>query len=267
MVKKMKTRIADGCRNLMLSITTLCFVALAATVYASIDENFVPEAEAEPARQLSYLTYEMEDGERDADLSRLARTQENTIRFLTEHFERANPADIRQAVLQAFESGRKHDIDPMLILAIIAVESSFNPKAKSPVGALGLMQVHVKVHRDKFKKYGGVSSATQITPAIEVGTQILKEYVVKTGSLSKGLKIYVGAANHNTDQGYGSKVLTMRNNIQLAALGDVDQAKMLARSPGGGNLAKSAQKLLAAIDANTDLINKGEEEPRDALVE
>lgn len=39
------------------------------------------------------------------------------------------------------EIGRSLSIDPALLIAIAKVESSFNPKAVSPKGALGLMQL------------------------------------------------------------------------------------------------------------------------------
>ena len=38
-------------------------------------------------------------------------------------------------------AAREHDIDPDLLQAIMSVESSANPQARSPVGARGLMQV------------------------------------------------------------------------------------------------------------------------------
>ena len=66
---------------------------------------------------------------------------------------------------------------------------------------------------------------------IEVGTQILKEYLNKTGSLKGALKYYVGAAKHSHDGGYSRKVLSMRNHLRLAASGQVEAAKIQARAP------------------------------------
>jgi soluble lytic murein transglycosylase len=40
------------------------------------------------------------------------------------------------------EESKKHALDPMLILAVIQVESRFNHRAVSPRGAQGLMQIH-----------------------------------------------------------------------------------------------------------------------------
>lgn len=39
------------------------------------------------------------------------------------------------------QESRRHSFDPLLVLAVIAVESSFQHKAESPDGARGLMQI------------------------------------------------------------------------------------------------------------------------------
>jgi membrane-bound lytic murein transglycosylase MltF len=40
------------------------------------------------------------------------------------------------------EESKKHALDPMLVLAVIQVESRFNHRSVSPRGAKGLMQIH-----------------------------------------------------------------------------------------------------------------------------
>jgi Transglycosylase SLT domain len=54
--------------------------------------------------------------------------------------EVAAPAgtDIRALAIQA---AQRHGLDPDLVLAVVAVESSFRPEAQSPKGAQGLMQL------------------------------------------------------------------------------------------------------------------------------
>lgn len=114
-----------------------------------------------------------------------------------------------------------HDIklDPLLILAVMAIESGLNPFAESPVGAQGLMQVMSKIHHEKFQKMGGVQAALNPVANIRVGALILKDYVQRGGSVEAGLKTYVGAAAFETDSGYGSKVLAEYRRLKMVATG------------------------------------------------
>jgi hypothetical protein len=109
-------------------------------------------------------------------------------------------------------------LDPTLILAVMAVESNFNPFAQSPVGAQGLMQVMTKVHDDKYEAFGGSHAAFDPVTNLRVGVQVLKECIGRAGSLEAGLRFYVGAANGD-DSGYAAKVLTEQNILrQLAGM-------------------------------------------------
>ena len=188
-------------------------------------------SEAASQKVLSYLNLDLEPFvAQENEEDRLSVIQERAVSFISKYFTKAKEQDIKEAVAQAFITGKKYDIDPLLILSIIAIESSFNPNAKSAAGAKGLMQVHVRVHTSKYKRFGGLKAANNIEAGIEVGTEILREYINKTGSLANGLKFYVGAANHRTDKGYGNKVLVMRDNLRYAISGDVSTALKMARS-------------------------------------
>lgn len=61
--------------------------------------------------------------------------------------------------------------DPNLVLAIIAIESSFNPNAVSPAGAIGLMQV-----MPVWKKTLEVDDLTNPEVSIRAGVQIFAHY-------------------------------------------------------------------------------------------
>lgn len=114
-----------------------------------------------------------------------------------------------------------HDIklDPLLILAVMAIESGLNPFAESPVGAQGLMQVMSKIHHEKFQKMGGVQAALNPVANIRVGALILKDYVNRGGSVEAGLKTYVGAAAFDNDSGYGSRVMAEYRKLKQVAGG------------------------------------------------
>nr|WP_245153390.1 lytic transglycosylase domain-containing protein [Allopusillimonas ginsengisoli] len=117
----------------------------------------------------------------------------------------------------AFVVARERNMDPQLILAVIAIESRYNPYAESHVGAQGLMQVMTKVHKDKFEVFtDGPIAALNPIANIRVGTQILYDCIKRRGSVEGGLACYVGATGPS-DGGYGAKVLAERRRIALAS--------------------------------------------------
>lgn len=122
-------------------------------------------------------------------------------------------------VSEAFELGKSTKLDPTLILAIVAVESSFNPFAQSHVGAQGLMQVMTRVHGEKYESAGGTLTAFDPVTNMRVGVKVLQECIARAGSLEGGLKHYVGAANLPDDGGYASKVLAEHSRLQQVIAG------------------------------------------------
>jgi len=122
-------------------------------------------------------------------------------------------------VSTAYLTAREIKLDPLLILAVMAIESGLNPFAESPVGAQGLMQVMSKIHHDKFQEMGGLQAALNPVANIRVGSLILKDYVTRGGSVEAGLKIYVGAAAFEHDDGYGSKVMAEYQRLKQVSAG------------------------------------------------
>lgn len=122
-------------------------------------------------------------------------------------------------VAEAYEIGARTQLDPTLILAIMAVESSFNPFAQSHVGAQGLMQVMTRVHGDKYESAGGVLTAFDPITNMRVGVKVLQDCIRRAGSVEGGLRHYVGAANLPSDGGYAAKVLAERDRLASVARG------------------------------------------------
>jgi hypothetical protein len=129
------------------------------------------------------------------------------------------PEPLGVLVAEAFEVGSRTRLDPTLILAVIAIESGFNPFAQSPVGAQGLMQVMTKVHSDKYLNFGGQLAAFDPVSNLRVGVKVLQECIARAGSIEGGLKSYVGAANLEDDGGYTAKVMAEHNRLQMVANG------------------------------------------------
>jgi hypothetical protein len=120
-----------------------------------------------------------------------------------------------QFVGAAYDAGQQVGLDPLLILAVMAVESRFNPIAESGMGAKGLMQVIPKHHQDKLAEHGGEGALLDPLINIPVGARILKEYIRRTGSLEAGLQFYNGAMADPTSR-YAQKVFAEKERIEQA---------------------------------------------------
>ena len=128
---------------------------------------------------------------------------------------RIAPDVTEQFVGAAYDAGRQVGLDPLLILAVMAVESRFNPVAESLMGAKGLMQVIPRHHLDKLLEHGGEEAVLDPMINIALGARILKEYVRRTGSLEAGLQFYNGALADPLSQ-YAQKVFAEKERLQQA---------------------------------------------------
>lgn len=144
--------------------------------------------------------------------------QQRVTGWLAKRYRIAHSAS-KMLVEAAYTSAHEVKLDPLLVLSVMAIESRFNPFAESSVGAQGLMQVMAKVHHSKFDDHGGTKSVLNPAANIQVGAQILKDAIRRTGSVDAGLKLYVGAGNMETDGGYAAKVLAEYNRLQAVAIG------------------------------------------------
>ncbi len=147
-----------------------------------------------------------------------SKEQQRVTQWLARRYHIAGSAS-QMLVDAAYESGQEAKLDPLLILAVMAIESRFNPFAESAVGAQGLMQVMAKLHHEKFSDHGGPSAALNPVANIEVGARILQGMIRRSGSVESGLKLYVGAGNMETDGGYAAKVMAEYARLQAVAAG------------------------------------------------
>lgn len=216
-----------------LALLGLCVVAAAvfagghADIRDSIEEHalgwLLARQEArEPAAQETELASMAEpDAVARAtavDLKALPRQQAAVVKWLSRRY-RVAPEPVGALVQEAWHVGQRTGLDPTLILAVMAIESSFNPFAQSPVGAQGLMQVMTHVHDDKYEAFGGTRAAFDPVTNLRVGVQVLKECIARAGGLEAGLRHYVGATNLSEDGGYVGKVLAEQVNLRKVADG------------------------------------------------
>ncbi|WP_298602006.1 lytic transglycosylase domain-containing protein [Zoogloea sp.] len=115
----------------------------------------------------------------------------------------------------AQQTGRSVGVDPLLIVAVMAIESRFNPFAESPMGAQGLMQVIPKWHPDKIDVKADRSAMFDPHTNIRVGALVLKEYIQTTGSIERALQQYNGSSDPAAP--YASKVMAVKAQLSQAA--------------------------------------------------
>jgi len=173
------------------------------------------------------------------------KAQDGIGKYLVRRYRISNDA-VNLLVSAAYETGRQFAIEPSLLLAVMAIESGFNPFAESVMGAQGLMQVMSRIHGDKLEDFGGVRAALNPVANMKVGALILKDCIRRGGSVADGLRLYSGAGIGD-DGGYGSRVLQEQERI-LAAAGVKLQSgnAAVAGTTAPAKLSLAAQRVSAS---------------------
>ena len=148
-----------------------------------------------------------------APLALLSPRMQGALDYVTRRYRVSE-----EALLPVFEVaqviGKERRIDPLLIVAIIGIESGFNPFAESPVGAQGLMQVIPRFHMDKVPKGTGEQPFLDPVINIRVGVDVLQEAIRRRGGLIPGLQYYAGSSD--SEPVYATKVLAEKARLEAA---------------------------------------------------
>lgn len=190
-----------------------------------------------------------------ADPSELPKQQANLAFWLSKKYHVA-PEPLSALVSEAYDVGPKNQIDPTLILAVMAIESGFNPFAQSSMGAQGLMQVMTKVHSEKYDGFGGKLAAFDPVANLRVGVNVLRDCITRAGSVEGGLRLYVGGENIEDGKTYASKVLSERSRLSLVAKGGKVPTEPVTPIDSAANqlenLWEKAQKLASFAEPAAD---------------
>lgn len=149
------------------------------------DPIAAPRADAQAARQ-------------SASSAGPAGSAANVAAHLAEFLERQRTAftssEIRQLARTLAEESARHRLDPQLLLAVIYVESRFDPFAVSPVGALGLMQIMPGTGRELAARLGipwnGPLTLFDPVTNVRVGTAYVRQLADRYGSIHTALAAY-----------------------------------------------------------------------------
>jgi soluble lytic murein transglycosylase-like protein len=180
------------------------------------------------------------------DPAHLNKQQAAVATWLSRRY-RVAPEPVSRIVQEAWQLGQRTKLEPTLILAIMAIESNFNPFAQSKVGAQGLMQVMTQLHDKKYQAFGGTHAAFDPVTNIRVGVQVLKDCLQLAGDIPTALQYYSGAARLPNDQGYANKVLSEQNHLKnvaagrvVAVMAPVNSTPLPVRAPGASDSVKAS---------------------------
>ncbi len=180
---------------------------------AALDGGEADDEEGETFNFAQLLRTSIEEGAVEG----ITPAQERALRSYLARKYRIASSVAGALISTAFIVAKEMNLDPQLILAVIAIESRYNPYAESHVGAQGLMQVMTRVHKEKFTEFAdGTIAALHPIANMRVGSRILRDCIDRRGSIERGLACYVGATGPS-DGGYGAKVLAERRRIALAS--------------------------------------------------
>lgn len=123
----------------------------------------------------------------------LAIARDISARF---HLPTETAQEITREAYRAADLNDGTPVEATLVLAVIAVESSYRPTViNRHTGATGLMQVNARWHQDKVRDVGGEQKLLAVAPNIRVGTAILAEYLGRErGRIDPALGRYWGSA-------------------------------------------------------------------------
>ena len=174
-------------------------------------ESLLPWVAAEPAGPAALVAAGSIGAAARAD-AHLELERRTVTEFIARRY-RVSEVAVAGFVETAYRAGARHSLDPLLILAVMAVESRYNPVAKSGMGAKGLMQVIPRFHLEKLADHGGELSLLEPEVNILVGAQILREYLDRFRDTETALQMYAGALDEPTAQ-YSAKVFAEKARLE-----------------------------------------------------
>jgi soluble lytic murein transglycosylase-like protein len=192
----------------MLGLAVLVAATLPAARETLLRQTAWTEAWEDPSANVTAGT--IQSGAQSAQ----DREQRAITEFLAKRYRVAQDA-VAGFVATAYRVGGEWKVDPLLILAVMAVESRYNPVAESNLGARGLMQVIPKFHPEKLVEHGGEGALLDPDVNIQVGAQILREYLRRFGETETALQMYAGAF-YEPNSTYAFKVLAERARLEQA---------------------------------------------------
>ncbi len=211
-----------------LAVIGLAVVAISLTLVARpglqevASETLMSWLELRQVEQTAVLeTSELTPASRSttAPMQDLSSDQLAVTRWLSNKYK-VSPEPLAALVSEAWALGERSQIAPTLILAVMAIESRFNPFASGHLGGLGLMQIEPEAHIGALSPFGGRLAAFDPLTNLRVGTRLLQALIQDASTLEDALRLYSLASGQLNNDTYVDRVLAeqkLLDNISQGA--------------------------------------------------
>ncbi|MBL0211638.1 MAG: transglycosylase SLT domain-containing protein [Holophagaceae bacterium] len=145
---------------------------------------------------------------------------------------------------QVDEAARAEGVDPDLIRAMVQCESRFNPSARSPMGAMGLMQLMPKTAA-RF----GVTDAWQVEQNLKAGAKYMRFLLDRyQGDMARAVTAY--NAGEKAVDAAGAKAPTDESRIYSKAVMDLYRDKAIQPTEGSEGIQSVQGRLTPQRDGS-----------------
>jgi soluble lytic murein transglycosylase-like protein len=165
-----------------------------------------------------------------APMQDLSSDQVAVTRWLSNKYK-VSPEPLAALVTEAWALGERSQIAPTLILAVMAIESRFNPFASGSQGGLGLMQIEPEALTGALSSFGGRLAAFDPLTNLRVGTRLLQGLIHDTSTLEDALRQYARASGQGNNVQYVDRVLAEQKLLDNIGKG---QKTALSNKSNGG---------------------------------
>lgn len=234
MIEYVHARAVTGAWSRHLSLVPVAMALAVAVLPFTLDPYFVKPAQSSQSGERRAEPVAVENQFRGLVFANVASAPKRAVLpldvqqravagFITRKYG-VSTEMVQELVRTAFAASKQFGVDPLLVVAIMAVESSFNPIAESVAGAKGLMQIIPKYHLEKFADFGGEQAVFDPRVNILVGARIVREYLLTaSGDLFTALQTYAGALG-DRDAAYANRVLNEKDQLdELAGFPKTDR--------------------------------------------
>jgi soluble lytic murein transglycosylase-like protein len=229
-----------------LALIGLALVAIALTFAArpglqqAASETLMGWLEMRQVQQFQasqlFLTPSAAERSTATPMQQLSSDQVAVTHWLSRKYK-VSPEPLGALVSEAWTVGERSQISPTLILAVMAIESRFNPFASGTRGAMGLMQIKPEEHSEALSPFGGRLAAFDPLTNLRVGTRYLQGLIQDAGTLEGALRLYSEASGQVNNNLYVDRVLAEQKLLDKLSKGQ----KTALTTKNNATLAKLPQ--------------------------